>query len=225
MPSSWVERRKTKGGTGYRVKYRAGGRESVPRYAGAFRTMREARIRRDWIAGELAALIDFYLAEAAQPAFDQERFDRFRQDPRWNALVDRLVAPSLEDFRTQAEVTKQQVGDLLANEFGLGGHAQGFKKRYHDLETGGIAPERIATSVWSTLANAFGESVERLKDAAASARSTAGPDEVVAFARDTQAIHQGAQLWRAGDGPGGPEETDPVDAAFFQEEGDKRGAC
>jgi integrase len=36
--------------------FRLGGRESAPRYAGAFRTMREARIRRDWIAGELAAM-------------------------------------------------------------------------------------------------------------------------------------------------------------------------
>ena len=59
MPSSWVERRKnaeTKAVIGFRVKYRVGGRESAPRYAGAFRTMREARIRRDWIAGELAAM-------------------------------------------------------------------------------------------------------------------------------------------------------------------------
>jgi integrase len=36
--------------------FRTGGRESAPRYAGAFRTMREARIRRDWVAGELAAM-------------------------------------------------------------------------------------------------------------------------------------------------------------------------
>jgi integrase len=57
MPSAWVERRKTRrGGSGYRVKFRLGGRESVARYAGSFRTMREARVRRDWVAGELAAM-------------------------------------------------------------------------------------------------------------------------------------------------------------------------
>src|SRR5437763_108387 len=56
MASSWVERRATTAGTSYRVKFRVGGRESSPRYAGAFRTMREARIRRDWVAGELAAM-------------------------------------------------------------------------------------------------------------------------------------------------------------------------
>jgi integrase len=36
--------------------FRLGGRESSPRYGGSFRTMREARIRRDWVAGELAAM-------------------------------------------------------------------------------------------------------------------------------------------------------------------------
>jgi integrase len=38
------------------VRYRLGGREASQRYGGIFRTEREARARRDWIAGELAAL-------------------------------------------------------------------------------------------------------------------------------------------------------------------------
>jgi integrase len=55
MPSSWVRRRPTRGGgTRYRVEFRVGGRESRPRYAGSFVTMREAKNRRDWVAGELA---------------------------------------------------------------------------------------------------------------------------------------------------------------------------
>src|SRR5207247_1922339 len=33
-----------------------GGRETAPRYGGSFKTLREARVRRDLIAGELAAL-------------------------------------------------------------------------------------------------------------------------------------------------------------------------
>lgn len=40
----------------YRILYRLGGRETVPRSGGTFRTQREARLRRDWIAGELAAM-------------------------------------------------------------------------------------------------------------------------------------------------------------------------
>lgn len=57
MPSTWIARRPRRaGGVSYRVMFRTGGRESAPRYAGAFATMREARIRRDYVAGELAAL-------------------------------------------------------------------------------------------------------------------------------------------------------------------------
>jgi integrase len=40
----------------YRVRYRPGGREAGIRYGGSFKTMREAKIRRDHIAGELAGL-------------------------------------------------------------------------------------------------------------------------------------------------------------------------
>ncbi len=54
--SAWIAKRPTKSGTTYRVMFRTGGRESAPRDAGAFRTKREARIRRDWVAGELAAM-------------------------------------------------------------------------------------------------------------------------------------------------------------------------
>jgi integrase len=36
--------------------FRVGGREANPRYAGSFITMREAKVRRDWVAGELAAM-------------------------------------------------------------------------------------------------------------------------------------------------------------------------
>jgi integrase len=57
MSSSWITRRPRKnGGSSFRVMFRTGGRESMPRYGGAFRTLREAKLRRDWIAGEQAAL-------------------------------------------------------------------------------------------------------------------------------------------------------------------------
>src|SRR6476620_6107330 len=55
MASTWVERRATKDGVRYRVRYRLGGREAPRLYAGSFRTMREAQTRRNWVAGELAA--------------------------------------------------------------------------------------------------------------------------------------------------------------------------
>lgn len=57
MPSVWIARRPRKdGSTAFRVLYRLGGRESSPRYAGSFRTLREARLRAAWVAGELAAM-------------------------------------------------------------------------------------------------------------------------------------------------------------------------
>jgi integrase len=40
----------------YRVRYRVGGAESPARYAGLFRTKREARARQAWVLGELAAM-------------------------------------------------------------------------------------------------------------------------------------------------------------------------
>ena len=55
MASAWIEKRVTGDGVRYRVRYRLGGREAPRLYAGAFRTMREARTRRDWVAGKLAA--------------------------------------------------------------------------------------------------------------------------------------------------------------------------
>lgn len=57
MSSAWIARRSTAGGeTRYRVMFRVGGRESPPRYGGSFCLQREARARRDWVAGELAAM-------------------------------------------------------------------------------------------------------------------------------------------------------------------------
>jgi integrase len=70
MASSWIVIREAKDGSRrYRVEYRAGGREAPTRYAGSFRTKREASERRAWVAGELAAKripdLRFAKAEAA----------------------------------------------------------------------------------------------------------------------------------------------------------------
>ena len=55
MPSAWVTTRVTaEGDKRYRVMFRLGGRESMPRYAGSFPTKREALARKAWVVGELA---------------------------------------------------------------------------------------------------------------------------------------------------------------------------
>jgi integrase len=55
MASASITVRRTKAGTSYAVRYRLGGRAYPIVHGGSFRTLREARIRRDLIAGELAA--------------------------------------------------------------------------------------------------------------------------------------------------------------------------
>jgi len=55
VPSAFVTRIERDGVVRFRVRYRLGGRESLMRSGGSFSTQREARARRDWIAGELAA--------------------------------------------------------------------------------------------------------------------------------------------------------------------------
>src|SRR5829696_10418266 len=57
MASAWIERHRTPGGQPrYRVKFTLGGSGARHRYAGTFKTKDEARLRRRWVAGELAAL-------------------------------------------------------------------------------------------------------------------------------------------------------------------------
>jgi integrase len=56
MPSAYITRTARGGTVRYRVRFRLGGAETSTRHGGSFETMREARLRRDWIAGELAAM-------------------------------------------------------------------------------------------------------------------------------------------------------------------------
>jgi hypothetical protein len=54
VASVWITTRPTQdGGKRFRVEYRLGGRESKIRYGGSFKTKQLAKIRRDYIAGEL----------------------------------------------------------------------------------------------------------------------------------------------------------------------------
>jgi integrase len=56
MASVWITvRRRKNGAKRYRVEFHLGGRGARSRYAGVFATRREANIRKQWVAGELAA--------------------------------------------------------------------------------------------------------------------------------------------------------------------------
>jgi integrase len=57
MASAWIEKRLTSTGMArFLVRYRLGGRETVPRYAGSFQAKRDALARKAWVLGELAAM-------------------------------------------------------------------------------------------------------------------------------------------------------------------------
>ncbi len=123
MPSAWVDRVKIKQGTRYRVRYRVGGREDNPRRAGAFRTMREAKARRDWVLGELAAMrapdLDMLAAPVAAPTLREvaERWLESRIDvadhTRLQHRSDVNRAESLLDRRVD-EITAADVAGLVA---------------------------------------------------------------------------------------------------------------
>ena len=49
VASVWIAKRQSGAGVRYRVMFRTDGRGAPPRYAGSFRTMKEARFRRDWL--------------------------------------------------------------------------------------------------------------------------------------------------------------------------------
>jgi len=56
MASAWITTRATAdGGKRYRVLFRLGGGESVPRYGGSFKTQKHAITRKAWIISELVA--------------------------------------------------------------------------------------------------------------------------------------------------------------------------
>jgi hypothetical protein len=55
MASVSIRRRQTKSGSRFQVRFRLGGRAYPLVHGGSFLTMKEARLRRDLIGGELAA--------------------------------------------------------------------------------------------------------------------------------------------------------------------------
>lgn len=163
---------------------------------------------------ELAALIDHYLAGAPSKAFDPDEFDRFRSDPRRQALAERILGPTLEELRAGAELSRREVAKALTRDLDLAGHEDAVKARYHELETGQLDPRRIAAGVWASLARMFGESVERLEEIVESTRESGDGEPVSAFARSHLRI-AAASLGTRALARRESEGDDLVDAAFF----------
>lgn len=160
---------------------------------------------------ELAALIDHYLARAPAKPLDLEAFERCQAGSRWQAAVGGILAPTLEELRVQAVLSKPEVADALAKDLEVVGHEQALKARYHELETGQIEPRRIAARVWSALETLFGQPAERLREAVESGPDVGQGGHAIAFARRGSPGAAASPVARAS-----PAE-DPVDSVFFDD--------
>ena len=125
MASAWVRRRRTSNGAvRYRVEFRVGGRESRCRYGGSFWTMREAKARRAWVVGELAAMRAPDLAMLVEPVAAPtlrvvaERWQASRVDVRESTRIQHRTAlarvvPLLGNRRIDT-ITPADVAGLVA---------------------------------------------------------------------------------------------------------------
>ncbi len=139
MPSVWIERRDTAGGqTRYLVKYRLGGRESAHRYAGSFKTRRDATARSRWVAGELAAMRVPRLSqlERSTPAVTladaAERWRASRLDVADQTAIGHRVQlarilPQLGTHRVD-EITPADVVELVATMHAAGRRRETIRK-------------------------------------------------------------------------------------------------
>jgi integrase len=124
MPSVWITTRTTRTGKRHRVGYQLGGRGSRSRYGGSFKTKREALLRKQWIAGELAALRvpDFTLLQepALAPTLAEAaaRWQASRVDVAQTTATQHQTAlnralPVLGEHRIDT-LAAQHVADLVA---------------------------------------------------------------------------------------------------------------
>lgn len=140
MPSTWITRRPTsKGEQRYRVFFRVGGRESVPRHGGTFKTKAQAQARGRWITGELAAMRvpDISALEHTQPAAPTfaefaARWQASRVDVRESTIVQHRTAlnrvlPVL-GARPIDAITTADVADLVAQLAGEGKARESIRK-------------------------------------------------------------------------------------------------
>ena len=124
MASVWTRTRTTKSGARrHLVYYRVGGRESGSRYAGSFQTQREAKLRADYVRGELAArrMPDLaLLADEKAPETLREAIERWRASrvdvTEATRVLHRValnrVIPVLGD-RPVDEITTADVNELV----------------------------------------------------------------------------------------------------------------
>jgi hypothetical protein len=105
MPSLTITTRHTKSGPRYHVRYRLGGRAYPIQHAGSFKTMREAKARRDFVGGELAAGRN--PAEALHAFSEAPRRQTFRQ------LADAYKASRIDIAAKTSKTIESYLGAIL----------------------------------------------------------------------------------------------------------------
>ena len=127
MASVNITVRETKSGKSYAVRYRLGGRAYPIVHAGSFRTLKEAKTRRDFVAGELAAgrhpaEVLAAMASTVQPTWTirtwSEKFIASRIDIDTNTIRNyrtalRKVGETFGD-RDPATITADEVAEWVA---------------------------------------------------------------------------------------------------------------
>jgi integrase len=125
VASVWLRARPTRDGDKrYRVEYRLGGRGTRIRYGGSFRRKAEADRRKQWIAGELAALrvpdVTILAKATLAPTFADaaKRWQASRVDVAEATIVQHRTALNralpLLGARRLDEIAAQHVADLVA---------------------------------------------------------------------------------------------------------------
>ena len=139
MASVWIKRRVTLAGKPrYRVEYRLGGRSTRARYAGSFKTKREALVRKGFVAGELAAARIPVVGELAEPvtaptlAVAAARWQASRVDIAENTRKQHATAiariPDALRSRRVDTLTTQHVADLVAELHAAGRRRETIRK-------------------------------------------------------------------------------------------------
>lgn len=108
MASTWIEKRSVADGVRYRVRFRLGGAESIPKYAGSFATKREALIRKAWVSGEIARMRVPDLKALAEP----ERLPTLREVAnRWQESRKDVREATTLQHRTSLNHVNRLLGD------------------------------------------------------------------------------------------------------------------
>jgi integrase len=123
MASAFIVGRKTRSGRRFIVRYRLGGRAWPIQHGGSFRTLKEARARRDLVAGELAA--------------GRNPVDLLR------AMVERPRARTFREWAEDYRTSRVDFADETAKN--LGSHLKAILPTFGDRDPSTITPADVQT--------------------------------------------------------------------------------